>query len=137
MAAPRRRRTRPGRVSWSTGTAASISKANPEKSPTPQTRISSDFWCEFRVVCFTVSKEGSSDGASKTTHVDGIARWPLRAGGSLRARGGGFLLDGGGCPTDGGSGEILFFVGSGVVGWGGCACGRGWSWERGIPKGDG
>src|SRR5258708_15630133 len=113
MAAPRRRRTRPGRVSWSTGTAASISKANPERSPTPQTRISSDFWCEFRVVCFTVAKEGSSDGASKTTHVDGIARWPLRAGWSLRAGGGGFLCDGAWIPRAEGSAEDLFFGGGG------------------------
>src|SRR5258708_32401971 len=56
MATPRRLRTRPGRASWSIGTAESISKANPERSPTPQTRISSDLWCDFRVVCFTVAR---------------------------------------------------------------------------------
>src|SRR5260370_36858758 len=94
METPRRPRTRLERASWSTGTAASISKANQERSPTPKTLISNVFWCEFGVVCFTIAKEGSSDGASKTTHVDGIARWPVCAGGPVRAWGGDFLFVG-------------------------------------------
>src|SRR2546429_5503671 len=94
--ATRRPRTRPERGSWSTGTEVFILKANLERSQTRTMPISSVFWCDFGVVCFTVAREGSSDGESKTTHVDGIASWPLRAGGSLRACGGGFFFLGGG-----------------------------------------
>src|SRR2546429_683223 len=92
--ATRRPRARPERGSWSTGTEVFILKANLERSQTRTMPISSVFWCDFGVVCFTVAREGSSDGESKTTHVDGIASWPLRAGGSLRACGGDFLCDG-------------------------------------------
>src|SRR5260370_10801406 len=65
MATPRRLRTRPGRAYWSIGTAESISKANQERSPTPQTRISSDFWCDFRVVCFTVARREAAMASRK------------------------------------------------------------------------
>src|SRR5882757_6815931 len=41
-----------------------------------------------------VAREGSSDGKSKTTHMDGIARWPLRAGWAVCACGGNLLRDG-------------------------------------------
>src|SRR5712692_7280673 len=132
MATPRWPRTRPERGSWSTGTAAFISKANPKRSPNPKILISSAFWCEFRVVCFTVTREGSSDGESKTTHVDGIARWPLRAGGSLRAGGGDFLCDGTWIPRAEVPVEDLFAGGSGFVGWSASARGRSGSRKRGI-----
>src|SRR6266851_3253334 len=41
-----------------------------------------------------VAKEGNSDVESKTTDVDGIAGWPLRAGRTFRACVGDFLRDG-------------------------------------------
>src|SRR2546423_10039483 len=131
--ATRRPRTRPERGSWSTGTEVFILKANLERSQTRTMPISSVFWCDFGVVCFTVAREGSSDGESKTTHVDGIASWPLRAGGSLRAGGGDFLCDGGGgfsepeIPA-----EDLSAGRRGLVGWGAGGGGRGGRRERGI-----
>src|SRR6266849_8037000 len=131
MATPRRPRTRLEHASWSTGTAASVSKANPERSPTPKTLISNDFWCEFGVACFTIAKEGSSDGASKTTYVDGIARWPVRAGGPFRAWGGNFLCNGGAAGAEVPAEDVS--AGSIRVGERGAgARGRGGSRKRGI-----
>src|SRR2546429_9119842 len=134
--ATRRPRTRPERGSWSTGTEVFILKANLERSQTRTMPISSVFWCDFGVVCFTVAREGSSDGESKTTHVDGIASWPLRAGGSLRAGGGDFFCGGWGefsgaeIPAGDLSGRS-----SGRVGWGVGVRGGSGSPERGIASG--
>src|SRR2546429_9806047 len=131
--ATRRPRTRPERGSWSTGTEVFILKANLERSQTRTMPISSVFWCDFGVVCFTVAREGSSDGESKTTHVDGIASWPLRAGGSLRACGGGFFFGGGrgggGCPR---TGVGAFSRGSALVVGGGRGGGGGGGRGRGV-----
>src|SRR5436853_4526595 len=131
--ATRRPRTRPERGSWSTGTEVFILKANLERSQTRTMPISSVFWCDFGVVCFKVAREGSSDGESKTTHVDGIASWPLRAGGSLRAGGGYFLCDGWReFPEPEIPAEDLSAGSSGLVGWGAGARGRSGSRNRGI-----
>src|SRR6267378_1196863 len=76
--------------------------------------------------------EGSSDGVSKTTHVDGIARRPLRAGWPLRAGGGNFLCDGNENSGAEIPAENLSAGSSAFVNWSTSAIGWSGSWERGI-----
>src|SRR5437016_7103877 len=125
--------TGPERGSWSTGMAVFILKANLERSQTRKMPISSAFWRDFGVVCFTVAREGSSDGESKTTHLDGIASWPLRAGGSLRACGGDFLCHGRrGVPEPEVPADDVSAGSSRLDDWSAGARGRSGSRKRGI-----
>src|SRR5713226_5856682 len=73
-----------------------------------------------------VAREGSCDGVSKTTHVDGIARWSLRAGG------GNFLCDGNENSGAEVPAENLSAGSGGLVEWRAGARGRSGSRKRGI-----
>src|SRR6266702_659998 len=73
-----------------------------------------------------VAKEGSSDGESKTTDVDGITRWPLRA------CGGDFLRDGRGNSGAEIPAEDLSAGGRGLVKRSTSARGRSGGRKRGI-----